>query len=222
MTSYHRVLHVFERSVDDKSIECDYDIHPWEILINGERWSGKVRLIGFVDVFFLISYSANARFEHGIIIYKEDDAIRSILEKTRIQAEKIGLKIINEAEIKNKKPEKYFSFESGSIDYKIVSLGHEIGMKTEYPKTSLKRYEIKLQKPSDKIAKKRIRRGVNQHTMTQLIEDAMRLGIINHAEFVQQFLGQYVEGTAMDDTFKRYMATVARNDSSLSLSNEKV
>lgn len=45
------------------------DIHPWEILINGERWAGKIRLIGFVDVFFLICYSADARFEKGIIVY---------------------------------------------------------------------------------------------------------------------------------------------------------
>lgn len=37
--------------------------------INGEQWAGKIRLAGFVDVFFLIAYSANARFEHGIIVY---------------------------------------------------------------------------------------------------------------------------------------------------------
>lgn len=45
------------------------DVHPWEIKINGEQWPGKIRLIGFVDVFFLFSYSANARFEKGIIFY---------------------------------------------------------------------------------------------------------------------------------------------------------
>jgi hypothetical protein len=47
----------------------DSDIHPWELAINGEQWAGKIRLIGYVDVFFLIAYSANARFEHGIIVY---------------------------------------------------------------------------------------------------------------------------------------------------------
>ena len=47
----------------------DSDIHPWDILINGERWSGKVRLIGFVDSFFLICYSGQSRFEHGLMIY---------------------------------------------------------------------------------------------------------------------------------------------------------
>lgn len=69
MASYHRVLQVFGRSIDEKSVECDYDIHPWDILINGERWAGKIRLIGFVDVFFVICYSGVSRFEHGILVY---------------------------------------------------------------------------------------------------------------------------------------------------------
>ncbi|KAL4896903.1 hypothetical protein BDV59DRAFT_198357 [Aspergillus ambiguus] len=76
MFSYHRVLKIFGRSVTDKTLECDWlteysDIHPWEIEINGEQWPGKIRLIGFVDVFFVISYSANARFEKGVIIYRK-------------------------------------------------------------------------------------------------------------------------------------------------------
>ncbi|OOO04078.1 hypothetical protein OAory_01049250 [Aspergillus oryzae] len=72
MFSYHRVLVVFGRSVWDKSLVCDCDIHPWDIDINKEQWPGKIRLIAFVDVFFLISYSANASFEKGIIIYNHD------------------------------------------------------------------------------------------------------------------------------------------------------
>jgi hypothetical protein len=47
------------------------DIHPWNILINGERWTGKIRLVGFIDVFFLIAYTNNSRFEKGIIIYSK-------------------------------------------------------------------------------------------------------------------------------------------------------
>ncbi|KAL4893391.1 hypothetical protein BDV59DRAFT_201964 [Aspergillus ambiguus] len=71
MFSYHRVLKLFGRSVADKTIECDCDIHPWEIEIDGQQWPGKIRLIGFVDVFFVISYSANMRFEKGVIIYSK-------------------------------------------------------------------------------------------------------------------------------------------------------
>lgn len=49
----------------------DSDIHPWDVLIDGSRWNGKIRLIGYVDVFFLICYSGESRFEKGIIIYSE-------------------------------------------------------------------------------------------------------------------------------------------------------
>jgi len=52
------------------------DIHPWDILINGERWAGKVRLIGFVDAFFLICYSGTSRFEHGLMIYSTSLSLR--------------------------------------------------------------------------------------------------------------------------------------------------
>lgn len=37
--------------------------------INGEKWDGKIRLVGFVDVFFLLCYSGESRFEKGIIVY---------------------------------------------------------------------------------------------------------------------------------------------------------
>ncbi|EHK18456.1 uncharacterized protein TRIVIDRAFT_158843 [Trichoderma virens Gv29-8] len=69
MASYHRVLRTFDRTIDDNTLECDYDIHPWDILIDNQRWPGKIRLVGYIDVFFLICYSGEARFEHGIVIY---------------------------------------------------------------------------------------------------------------------------------------------------------
>ncbi|KAJ5709470.1 hypothetical protein N7493_010804 [Penicillium malachiteum] len=69
--SYHRILQNFGRSVNDKTLECDLDIHPWDIKINNARWTGKIRLVGFVDCFFVIAYSKNARFERGIILYKD-------------------------------------------------------------------------------------------------------------------------------------------------------
>ncbi len=52
-------------------------------------------------------------------------------------------------------PPKYFQFESekGGLDYKITSLGHPISLRTEYPKSSLRRYEIKLRKGRDTVMK---------------------------------------------------------------------
>jgi hypothetical protein len=52
-------------------------------------------------------------------------------------------------------PAKYFQFESekGGLDYRITSLGHPISLKTEYPKSLLGKYEIKLQKGRDRVMK---------------------------------------------------------------------
>ncbi|KAI0013168.1 hypothetical protein F4779DRAFT_564274 [Xylariaceae sp. FL0662B] len=224
MTSYHRVLKTFDRSVNDKSVECDYDIHPWEILVNGERWAGKTRLIGFVDVFFLICYSANARFEKGITIYKDDEAIRDTLKRAKVDASNIHLEVVNakERETDPSLPERYFSFNSQPLDYIITSLGHEVGLKTEYPSSCLMKYEIKMLKSKNSVMKKRIRRGVTQHSLTDLMQDAIRLGYLTHAEMTAQLLGNFYVGSATDDTIRKYMDTlgaVSRADG-VALSNE--
>ncbi|KAI1398053.1 hypothetical protein F4819DRAFT_489908 [Hypoxylon fuscum] len=224
MTSYHRVLKVFDRSVHDKSLECDYDIHPWEILVNGERWAGRVRLIGFVDVFFLMCYSADARFEKGIIIYKDDDAIRDTLERADVDPSNIRLDIVNSKEAKNDRhlPPKYFSFVSQPLDYVITSLGHEIGLKTEYPRSSLIKYEIKILKSRNKVMKKRVRRAVTQHSLMDLMHDAIRLGVITHAEMTAQLLGNFYMGSATEDAMRKYMDTLgsASRSDNIILSNE--
>ncbi|RYP64149.1 hypothetical protein DL769_006776 [Monosporascus sp. CRB-8-3] len=222
MASYHRVLQAFDRSVKQKSIECDFDIHPWDILINGARWDGKIRLIGFVDVFFLMCYSGASRFEKGIVIYKDDDAIRAILRETKVSAEQLGLGVVNQDEVKEgeakgrKIPVRYFDFKSlrGGLDYTITSLGHEVGVQTQYEKTVLQKYVIKL---------RRIRRGVSQHDLLDLMHDAVRLGIISQAELIGTVIGKVVGGSRMDDLFSKYAEALsgARNSRNLALAGDR-
>ena len=52
-------------------------------------------------------------------------------------------------------PKKYFQFEKerDGLDYRITSLGHPIGLKTTYPKSSLQKYEIKVRKGKDQMMK---------------------------------------------------------------------
>jgi hypothetical protein len=228
MASYHRVLGVHGRSIKQKSIECDYDIHPWDILINGERWAGKVRLIGFVDSFFLICYSGQSRFEHGIVVYKDDEAIRSTLHKAGVDAADIGLTVVNKGKVEmegSTEPPKYFHFESqkGGLDYQITSLGHSISLKTEYPKSALMKYEIKLRKGRDPVMKKRIKRGVSQHDLFDMMHDTVRLGIITHAELIGVIIGKIYGGTALDDVTSKYLDGLSggMGTNSLSLSGEK-
>ncbi|KAI1180281.1 hypothetical protein F4777DRAFT_574041 [Nemania sp. FL0916] len=223
MASYHRILKVFDRSIHDKSLECDYDIHPWEILINGERWEGKVRLIGFVDVFFLMCYSADARFERGIIVYKNDDAIQDTLTRAKVDPQKIGLKLVNEKERESNQtlPKRYFQFSSDTINYTIESLGHKIGLGSKYPRSSLIPYKISIFKSRNPVMKKRIRRGITQHSLSDLMYDAIRLGIVSHAEMVAQVIGTVYTGNTMDDAISKYVEVLGTSkQGGVALSNE--
>ncbi|AEO68235.1 uncharacterized protein THITE_52270 [Thermothielavioides terrestris NRRL 8126] len=192
MASYHRVLQVHGRSVNQKSVECDYDIHPWDIMINGKRWAGKVRLVGFVDSFYLICYSGVSRFEHGIVVYKLP---------------------------------RYFNFESvkGGLDYRITSLGHPVSLKTKYASSSLQRYDIKLYKGRDTVMKKRIRRGVTQHGLYDQIHDAVRLGIITHAELMGMIIGKTYGGSVLGDVTSKYLDGLAggKGSKNLALTGER-
>jgi len=54
------------------------------------------------------------------------------------------------------------------------------------------------------------------------MEDAIRFGVVSHAEMVAQLTGKFFGGTAMDDTMRKYvdtLVTVNRPDT-VALSNE--
>ncbi|KAL7941286.1 hypothetical protein V8C42DRAFT_335299 [Trichoderma barbatum] len=230
MASYHRVLMTFDRSVTQKSVECNYDIHPWDVLIDGSRWNGKIRLIGYVDVFFLICYSGESRFEKGIVIYKDDEVIQKIMNNAGVTAESLGLHLINEKEVKAAEAEKkilkkYFYFQTikGGLDYTITSLGHEVGVKTEYDASTLRKYVIKIRKGRDSIMKPRIRRGVCQHDLFDLMHDAVRLGIITQAELIGQIIGKTIGGSTMEDVTSKYLDALigARNSKNVALEAER-
>lgn len=55
-----------------------------------------------------------------------------------------------------------------------------------------------------------------------LMHDAIRLGIISHAEMASQLLGNFFVGSATDDVMRKYLATLgsAGNPSGVALSNE--
>lgn len=226
MASYHRVLEVFGRSIDQKSLECDYDIHPWDILINSERWSGKVRLMGFVDSFFLICYSGVSRFEHGLLIYKDDEIIRNTLKSANVIAESLDLEVLNPKRVKeNNEEPTYFKFvsEKGGLDYNITTLGHPVGLTTQYPASSLKKYDIKLRKGRDIVMRKRIRRGVTQHNFFGLLHDSVRLGVVTQAELIGTIIGKTIGGSTFEDVAGKYLDALsgAKGSRNLALSGER-
>ena len=120
-------------------------------------------------------------------------------------------------------------------------------MKTEYPKSSLVKYEIKLQKGRDRVMKstydqpmvtlcftaestdtrfsgvERIKRGVKQHDLFDQMHDAVRLGIITHAELLGVIIGKTYGGSVLEDVTAKYLDGIAGGGGSknLPLSGER-
>jgi hypothetical protein len=71
--------------------------------------------------------------------------------------------------------------------------------------------------------KERIKRGVSQHDLFDLMHDAVRLGIITHAELIGVIIGKTYGGTALDDVTSKYFDGLAggKGSNSLSLSGER-
>ncbi|TGO18434.1 hypothetical protein BTUL_0010g01050 [Botrytis tulipae] len=222
MASYHRVLKVFGRSIEDKALQCDCDIHPWEILINGNRWSGRLRLIGFVDVFFLISYSENSRFHKGIIIYKDDQHISKLLDivgKEFKDGKLIPKTTSSEVELSNLDTNQapnpiYTTFTRDSADYTTSSIGHPIGLCTKYSSASLQIYTIHLRKPSDPLLKQKYKRALKVHDTLDMIQDAVKLGLVSYAEILGRGIGYIGRGSSTLDIGKGFVGGLGAGNES--------
>jgi len=54
----------------------------------------------------------------------------------------------------------------------------------------------------------RIERGLNQHTLGDLMLDVVRLGIVSHAELTAHVVSRALAGTATDDAFRKYLGAL--------------
>ncbi|KAL7809431.1 hypothetical protein V8C26DRAFT_431926 [Trichoderma gracile] len=167
-----------------------------------------------------------------IPITEDEDMIQKTMDSAHVTAEELELKLLNEkdveaAEANRKGPilRKYFDFQrvKGGLDYTITSLGHEVGVKTEYDASLLRKYVIKIRKGRDSAMKARIRRGVSQHGLFDLMHDAVRLGMVTQAELIGQIVGKAVGGSTMEDVTSKYLDALigARNAKNVALEADK-
>ena len=68
----------------------------------------------------------------------------------------------------------------------------------------------------------RVRRAVAQHSLMDMMHDAIRLGVISHAEMTAQLLGNFYIGSTTDDAMRKYLDTLgsASQSNNIALSNE--
>jgi hypothetical protein len=71
--------------------------------------------------------------------------------------------------------------------------------------------------------KERIKRGVSQHDLFDLMHDAVRLSIITHAELIGLIIGKTYGGTALEDVTAKYFDGLAggKGSKNLLLSGER-
>ena len=74
-----------------------------------------------------------------------------------------------------------------------------------------------------KLALERIRRGVTQHDLWDLMHDSLRLGVITHAELMGTIIGKTVGGSTLEDVSGKYLDALAgaKGSRNLALSGEK-
>lgn len=70
----------------------------------------------------------------------------------------------------------------------------------------------------------RVRRGVSQHDVFDLIYDALRAGVVTHAELMGMIIGKTYGGTALDDVTAKYIDEIVAGKGSrnLALSGDKL
>jgi len=100
---------------------------------------------------------------------------------------------------------KYTTFSRDTVDYTVTSIGHPIGLRTKYNTSSLQNYEIHLRKPQDPLLKQKYKRALKQHDTLDMIQDAMKLGLVSYAEILGHGMGHIYRGSSTLDMGKAFV-----------------
>jgi len=210
MTSYKRVLKAFGRTISDADCICNVQIHPWDIKLEkhktGEkpqtvRWEGNLQLIGYIDVIFLISYQGTARFQDGIVIYKDEKDPHLMVEGQVIKApgdtrkqdkaqEKGAFQRTKSDEKVPKpkekvKPEIENPFDLDSLYFIVNGWGHEIGPRTTFPYA--RKYTLSIRQVT---ADATVQKALRKHSAIDLLIDTAQIGLVAAAEATGHLLGK--------------------------------
>jgi hypothetical protein len=97
------------------------------------------------------------------------------------------------------------NFSRDTADYIVKSIGHEIGLRTKYKTLDLKPYEIHLRKHQDPLLKRKYKNALKQHDTLDMIEDAMKLGLVSYAEILGHGLSHIYRGGSTLDVGKGFV-----------------
>ncbi|KAF8430404.1 hypothetical protein EV426DRAFT_581474 [Tirmania nivea] len=207
MTSYKRVLKAFGRTISDADCICNVQVHPWDIKLEkhktGEkpqtvRWEGNIQLIGYIDTIFLISYQGTARFQEGIVIYKDekdshlmvkDQVIKAPGDVQKDNAQETLQKTHSEDKTTKKKekvkPEIEMPFDLDSLYFIVNGWGHEIGPRTTLPYA--RKYTLYIRQVT---AHATVQKALRKHSAIDLFIDTAQIGVVAAAEAAGHLVGK--------------------------------
>lgn len=117
---------------------------------------------------------------------------------------------------------KYITFSRDTVDYSVTSIGHPIGLRTKYDKSSLEKYTIHLRKPQDPLLKTKYKKALKQHDTLDMIQDAMKLGLVSYAEILGHGMGHIYRSSSTRDIGKGFVGGLGTGQQSWTgLSGEK-
>lgn len=216
MTSYKRILKAFGRTTSDADCLCNVQIHPWDIKLQkqktGEKpqtvmWEGNIQLIGYIDAIFLICYQGTARFQRGIVLYKDeqdphlmikdqtikapDDVPNSLQEAADRAATKHSTFQRTRSEEKMAKQKEKVKveidnpFDVDSLYFIVNAWGHEIGPGTVFPYA--RKYTLYVRQVT---ASASVQKALRKHSAIDLLVDTAQIGIVAAAEVAGHLVGK--------------------------------
>jgi hypothetical protein len=87
----------------------------------------------------------------------------------------------------------------------VASIGHPIGLQTRYKASDLQRYTIHLRKHQDPLLKRKYKNALKQHDTLDMIQDAMKLGLVSYAEILGHGLSHILRGGSTLDVGKGFV-----------------
>ena len=109
---------------------------------------------------------------------------------------------------------KYTTFSRDTVDYTVTSIGHPIGLRTKCNISSLQKYTIHLRKPQDPLLKEKYKRALKQHDTLDMIQDAVKLGLVSYAEILGHGIGHIYRGSSTLDIGKGFVGGLGTSQQS--------
>ena len=106
---------------------------------------------------------------------------------------------------KSEEKPKYATFSRDTFFYIVTSIGHPIGLQTRYKASDLQRYTIHLRKHQDPLLKRKYKNALKQHDTLDMIQDAMKLGLVSYAEILGHGLSHILRGGSTLDVGKGFV-----------------